>query len=174
MSLSASIGLTLNISAATTQDFGTAVHEIIQSLALASLSTGSGLNQANYVFADRRSLNASTAENIDMYAPAVRDALGQTLTLSKVKALYIHNRGGSTLSASDIVAVGGEGSAATWNSPFSGSDSFEMSLEPDGKLVLISPSAAGYAVANTTNHLLKVENLNGAQAITYDIIIIGS
>lgn len=172
--LTANINLSLLATLTTAPDIGSATYALNEALALAALADGNGLNQANRVWSDRRTLNAATAENINMYTPFTVDALGQNLTLSKCKALYIKNRGGAVLSASDILKYGGEGSAAAWNSIFDGSDTAKGTIEPNGAILWVAPSAAGYAIANTTNHLLKVENMNGSQAIDYDIIIIGS
>lgn len=164
----------MQATAATAPDIGTAEYKITESVSLASFATGSGINGASYVWSDTRTLAASATETLTIDAPAARDALGQTLALTKIKAIYIRNKGGASVSASDILKVGGEGSADAWNSLFDGSDTAKTTVEPNGFLIRVAPSANGYAVANPGNFKLKMENTNGAQAITYDIVLIGA
>lgn len=137
---------------------------------LSQLSTGSGLNQANQHWYSRRTLNASASENISVVTPSARDSLGVTLALTKIKLVYIRNR---NLTAGNDLKVGGEGSSAAWNSPFDGSDTAKTIVGPGGTLLLVAPSAAGFAAAATTNELLKINNV-GASSVEYDIIIQGA
>ena len=174
MGHTSSISVALTAKEDTTQDIGIASYAITDSAVVANFSAGSGLNQANYVWADRRTLLASASEVINMSAPVPQDALGQVLNLLKIKALYIFNYGGATAAPADIIKVGGEGSSDCWNSIFDGSDTAKLSLQPGGALVLTAPSAAGYAVTNPGNYKLKIENTNGAQAVDYKIIVIGA
>jgi len=139
--------------------------------AAVTLTEGTGINQANRKFEDTRTLTATTAETIDIFDfGGVTDPHGRAYTLSKVRKLIIKN---TSTTAANLLKVGGEGTAAAWNSPFGGDDTSLLVVEPGGILVLEAPSAAGYAVADTSNHLLKIENM-GSTSTIYNIIVVGS
>lgn len=122
-----------------------------------------------------RTLTTGTSENIDMYdlaafdigAGAGRDNLGQTVALVEACLVMIVNRSTST---GDMV-VGGEGSAAAWNSAFSGSDTATTTINPDGVWLIATKDDAAFAIADTSNHLLKIAASGGT--VVYDAIIIG-
>lgn len=96
--------------------------------------------------------------------------LGVAYTLSKVLAILIKNR--ATASGDNLV-IGGKGTSAAWTSPF-GSNAHTVTIRPGGYLLMVAPDATGYAVVNTTNHLLKIANSSGANSVDYDLIIIGA
>lgn len=139
-------------------------------LALAELTDGTGANQANTIWHDQRTLPTATAETIDVYdfGGGTPSTLGTAIANAKVKLLLIQNT-----HASDSLTIGGEGSAAAWNSPFGASDTATMTLPAGGTLLLVAPSAAGYTVADVSNHLLKINN-PGANSVTYKIVVIGA
>lgn len=142
------------------------------SLAIAkTIAEGTGAAQGNRIFHDKRTLNATSSESLSVYnfGGAV-DPVGQAFALSRVILLLVENK---NTGAGQNLLVGGEGSAAAWNSIFNGVDTDKLSVEPGGVLVLYAGSAAGWAVANTTNHLLKLDN-PGVAALDYNIVIIGS
>lgn len=141
------------------------------SFSLASLTTGVGANAGNQVFHDTRTLASAATENIDMYDYAgALDGLGVALTMARVKVLIIHNK---STTASDVLTVGGEGSAAAWNSPFNASDTAKMTIRGGAHFILTAPDATGYAVVDVSNHLFKIVN-DGAGSVTYDIVVIGA
>jgi hypothetical protein len=141
------------------------------------LASGTGANQADRIWLDKdRTLISGGTENIDLYdlgsidigAGAGRDELGQAVTIAEIVALYIENLTSSTGS----LIIGGEGSGATWNSPFNASDSAKLGpLPPGGILLLFAPTDPAWAVADSTNHLLKIEASGGA--VTYHIGFLG-
>lgn len=136
------------------------------------LLDGTGLNQANRIFADEASLATQGTSNYDLYdfAGAV-DARGNLFALSKIRGLFIRN---NAADATAILRVGGEGSTAAWMA-VNGSDTVRIAdIAPGGELALIAPSLAGYAVADVTNHLLKLENLSSTFALALDIVVLGS
>lgn len=142
------------------------------SLAIAkTIADGTGANQGNRIFHDKRTLSPTTSENLDMFdfAGAV-DPVGQPYALSRVICVIVENK---NTTAGQKMLVGGEGSAAAWNSPFNGVDTDKLSVEPGGVLVLYAGSAAGYVVTDVSNYLLKIDNPN-AVALDYNIVIIGS
>lgn len=156
----------------------TTVDDTLSSLAItaASLTTGPGLNQGNQLWHDRRTLGSTATETIDMYDFAIsagsaqNDSLGNALAMVRVKVFLFYNR---STTAGETFTIFGEGSGAAWNSPLNGSDTAKVVVGPGGILLLTNPSAAGYTVADSTNHLFKVEN-SGSGSNDYDIIVIGA
>lgn len=137
-----------------------------------TLQDGAGLNQANRLFADSDSIAASSAATIDLFDfSGAKDAQGNNYALSKVKAIGIRNK---ATDSGAILRVGAEGTGATFNS-VNGSDTVHIAdVAPGGELILVAPSAAGYAVADSTNHLLKLANQSSSVALAYDIVVIGA
>lgn len=170
MSLQASVSALFNILLTGATDLSAPQDAINRTINLATLATGAALNQANGFWADTRTLNAGTSENISMNAPSARDSIGQTISWTKIKAIYIKNR---STTVGDILRVGGEGSTAAWSVPFNGVDTALEVVGPDGAWLKVEPSAAGMACAAGTDELLKINN-PGSNAISYDIIIIGA
>ena len=140
------------------------------------LTDGTGSGQANKIVKAAGKTLTSTTTTIDMYdlgtldvgAGAGRDNLGQTVALAEIVMvlIYVHPTSTGTL------IVGGEGSGAAWNSPFNGSDSAKIGPFPAKSIVMLGTSdASGFAVADSTNHLLQLEASGGT--VNYDLVIIG-
>lgn len=130
-------------------------------------TNGSGLNQADLIWHDQRTLSASASENLDL-AAVLTDAFGTTLTFLRVKALIIAAAAGNT----NNVEVGGHATAAFVNWVKDATDI--VVVRPGGVLCLIAPDATAYAVTATTGDMLKVANSAGSTSVTYDVIIVGA
>lgn len=138
-----------------------------------TLSGGTGLNQFNRGWQSKGRVLASATEDIDLYdlgsldigAGAGEDALGLPLAATAVVAICIENRATSAVN----LLVGGKATAAAWNSPFNADDNAKLSIPPNGGVLLWCVSASAFAVADTSNHLLKIEASGGSA--TYDITV---
>ena len=143
--------------------------------------TGTTADKADRVFC-RKALTvdeAGSPTSIDLFAfgsqnmgaGAGLDGLGQALSFVEIVAVMIKNY---STSAGNLI-VGGEGTAAAWNSLFasqtSAPDDSALVIMPDGLFVICAPPDPAYVVANTTNHLLGIDSSAGVA--TYDIYIIG-
>lgn len=131
-----------------------------------ALTEGTGANQADKIFADRRTLAASATENLDL-AGVLPDPFGATLTFVTVKAIVVK---ASAANTNDLV-IGAAGS-----NPFTGplgGTSPTISVRPGGMVVLAAP-ATGWTVTAGTGDILKVTNGGSGTGVTYDIIIIGT
>ncbi len=156
----------------------TTIDDTLTALAInaATLTTGPGLNQANQLWHDRRTLASAAVEEIDLFDFAVdagtapNDSLGNALAMVRAKVFLFYNR---STTAGESFTIFGEGSTAAWNTPLNGSDTAKAVVGPGGIFLLTDPSAAGMAIADTTNHLFKVEN-SGSGSNDYDIIVIGA
>lgn len=146
-------------------DIGEAAYPIQLAVEYA-FANGTGANQANAVFTDARSINASSDEELDL-AGVLAEAFGATLTFTKVKLFAIVADAGNT---NDVV-VGGAGSNA-WSAPF-GDPTDTVKVRPGGALLLVAPNAAGYAVTAGSADKLKVANSGSGTAVGYKILIVG-
>ena len=167
MSLTATISLDVQATNIGSPDLSS-VRETVNALyTLCALTNGTGANKADAIFTDQRTLTSSATETLDLFDfGGTLSSLGAAYANLAIKALYIQIISGNALT------VGAEGSAAAWNS-LTGSDTVGVSLPALGTLVAIAPGAAGYAVADTTNHLLKITNTASGSTV-YNIIVIGA
>lgn len=131
-----------------------------------SLASGTGANQANAMFADTRTLTASSTENLDL-AGVLTDAFGATLTFTKIKAILVMAASGNT----NNVILGGAASNAFVN--WVGDATDTVVVRPGGCFMLVAPDSTAYAVTAGTGDILKVANSAGSTSVTYTIVIIG-
>lgn len=127
---------------------------------------GTGLDQANQIWSDTRTIAASGADDLDL-AGVLTSSLGTTLTFTKIKAIIVRAAVGNT----NNVVVGGDGTAPLLN--FIGSATATIIVRPGGLLALIAPDATAYAVTATTGDILQIANSSSGTSVTYDIIIVG-
>lgn len=165
-SLNANIKLDVVAELLNSLDLGTARHAL-QYGYNAVLTDGTGANQAKELFTDTRTLAASGSEDLDL-AGGLTDALGNTLTFSKIKALIIKADAGNT----NDVLVGGHATAAI--ASLFGDATDKVRVKPGGLMALVAPDANGYAITATTADLLTVANSAGTTGVTYSIIVIGT
>jgi hypothetical protein len=132
-----------------------------------SLTDGTGLNAANRLWTDRRTLAASATENLDL-AAVLTDAFGSAITFARVKALIVSAATANT----NNVLVGGAASNGFIN--WVGDTSDIVVVRPGGLFALIAPDATGYAVTASTGDILKVANSTSGTSVTYDIAIVGA
>lgn len=127
------------------------------------LDSGVGANQASAIFADTRTLTTGANETLDLNG-VLSDLLGVIVAFTKVKCLYIRNKGTTALTVGGAAANG-------FVSPF-GSATDVVKIPPGGCLLLFAPDVNGFAVVAATGDMLKIANAAGASC-DYDIIIIG-
>lgn len=142
-----------------------------------TIGSGTGADQANRMWQDtNRLLSSAASENIDLYdlgaidigGGAGKDALGQAQLLAEVVGILIVNESASAGS----LLIGGEGSAAAWNSILNASDTAVIGpIKPGGMFFISSPGDPAFAVADAANHLLKLEASGGD--VTYSIYVLG-
>ena len=164
MSFTGQVKVSIETTLGAAADMGSSEHKIANIIATA-LKNGTGANQANQLFADKRNVALSTTDTLDLNG-ALTNNLGQTVTLTKVKALLIVAAGtnGSTLT------VGGNANAfADWL----GAATHTVKIRPGGLLLLTAPDATAYTVTASTADLLDITNDDGAAAADYDIYVIG-
>jgi len=132
-----------------------------------SLANGTGLDQADLVFHDQRTLAASATEDIDL-AASLTNAFGTSLTFARIKAIIVF----ALLANTNNVEVGGAAANAFIN--WVGDATDVIVVRPGGLLMLVAPDATAYVVTAATGDLLKITNSAGGTGVTYDIIIVGA
>ncbi len=166
MALKTNIDLRLDAVLSSTLDLASgsvplAIHESYR------LTDGTGSNQANRIFHDRRTLAASANEDLDL-AGSLTDAFGATITFARIKAIMVKAAATNT----NNVLVGGDATSTffTWV----GAETDLVVVRPGGLFLLATPDSTGYAVTATTGDLLRVANSSSGTSVTYDIVLVGA
>lgn len=147
-------------------DIGDVAHSLSYGPTI-KLDTGTGANQIDRIWADTRTLTASSSEDLDL-AGSLVDAIGQAVTFARVKAILIRPAAANT----NNVIVGGASSNQflTWV----GGATHTVTVRPGGLFALCAPDATAYAVTAGTGDLLKIANSSSGTSVTYDIVILGA
>lgn len=148
-----------------TNDLGSPVFPI-DLRAQTTVAPGTGSGYADLVFADERTIAASSTENLDL-AGALTSPLGQTLTFVKVKTIMIVASSANT----NNVVVGGAGSN-TFIGPFA--DATDKIAVPPGGILLLTHPGAGWTVTASTGDILLVGNSGSGSGVTYKVVLIGT
>lgn len=165
MPLSASVRLRLAASQTGSNDFGgPAFTPALE--AVMNLANGTGAGQADLLFVDQRSVNASSNDDIDL-AGVLTSAFGTTITAAEVVGVLVINapRDGAA-NVSNLTLGGG-------TNPFlgflGGTTPTIGPIGPGGFFFIGCPSASGVGTVTAgTGDILRVANSSGAAA-TYQI-----
>lgn len=163
MTLTTNLNLRLNTDLSSTLDLVTpkAVQPFQYLLAMES---GAGLNQANVIWSDRRTVNASATDSLDLAGGGLLDALGAAFAPARVKIIAIRNRGAQEIRLTRPAANG---------VPFLEAAGDAIPIGAGGLNLWVCPTAAGKVVTAGTGDLIDVVNGAGS-AVDYDIVIIGA
>lgn len=131
-------------------------------------SNGTGPNQINFKYHDRRTVTLSTlTDDIDL-AGVLADVFGDTITFIHIKEIVILNR--ATVSGEDLL-IGGA-AANAWNQPFNGSATAKDDCWASGIWVRSAP-LSGIPVTAGSSDTLRVAHNGSVDDIDYDIVIKG-
>lgn len=128
---------------------------------------GAGLNQADRIWHDTRTLTAAATENLDL-AGILADPWGVAITFARVKGILVVAAAGNT----NNVVVGNSGANA-FLGPF-GAAAHTVSVRPGGVWLHLAPDATAYAVTAGTGDILTVTNSAAGTPVTYDVVVIGA
>lgn len=133
--------------------------------------SGTGSNQANRVYTASASAAAAPV-NFD-FAGVLTDIWGNTLTLAKIKELWIRNTTLTTLFALDIkgnfftgITAGASGLIKDWVN-----DAISMPIGPGGSIRFSNP-IDGWVVTAATMDTLTLDP--GANTVGYEIVVLGT
>jgi hypothetical protein len=128
---------------------------------------GTGANQIKQVYTAQLTLAASANQDLDL-AGALSNALGQSITFTKIRAIVVRAAEANT----NNVVVGGAPSNG-FIGPF-GAAAHTVAVPPGGLVALVAPNAAGWAVTASTGDLLRVANSGAGSTVTFDILLLGT
>jgi hypothetical protein len=132
-----------------------------------SLSSGTGANQADRMFHDRRTVSASGSENLDL-AGSLTDSFGATFTLARVKLLAVYAATTNTNNV-NVTATASNGVPGLFLALGDG-----IVVRPGGVFLWTAPDATAAVVTASTGDLLTVANSSSGTSVTYDVVIIGA
>jgi hypothetical protein len=163
MSLTAKLNLLLNLEHTKALDLNT-LRDAMNLTRGVSLTNGTGANQADSLFHDVRTLADAANETLDLHDGTLVNGFGDTVTLNKLKGIYIKN---NSLDANLLI-----GGAATVQLGIFNDVTDVLKLPPGGDFFMTAPGSAGVDV--TTNSKLKIaHDGTGTSSLTYDIIVVG-
>lgn len=131
-----------------------------------TLENGTGTNQADMLWHDQRSLNASANEDIDL-AGALTGSFGTTLTFARIKGLIVAAASGNSNNVQ--VARGSSNGCTIFLAASDG-----LVVRPGGLVAWFAPDATGIAVAAGSSDILNIANGGAGTSVTYDIVVIGA
>src|ERR1700752_1279019 len=131
------------------------------------MSTGTGAGQADKIFADTRTIAASSNDDLDLNGVLV-DALGATINFLRVKALIVR---ASATNANTLIMGGGASNPVT---TILGGTTPTLTIRPGGVLALIATEATAYVITPATADILRFTNGGAGSSVTYDVVIIGA
>jgi hypothetical protein len=132
-----------------------------------TLTSGTGANQADMLWHDRRTLAASADEDLDL-AGVLVNGLGDTQTFARVKGILVAASSANTNNCN----VTSDASAGVPGLFLALGDG--VVVRPGGLFLWIAPDATAAVVTATTGDLLNVANSSGSTSVTYDVVIIGA
>lgn len=158
--------LTMRVSTEKTRDIGGSGHNPKNAMNIQGLTEwaiGTGADQANESWEDSRTLAGGVTENLDLQAGGETNAFGDALSFSVIKAIFIN----ITSSAGGPLLIGGHATNALATLFGAANDKLRVRKT----LLLATGDVTGYAVS--AGDLLTIVNEDGADAVTFDIIVIG-
>lgn len=165
VTVSSSLRVQLNATQVSAVDLGTTQFPL-RYLYSKSLPTGTTASKADRLFSDKRHLNASASEDLDL-AGVLLDAFGVAITFVKVKAILV------APSVANVNNVNvSPGSAASFLGPFA--DASDIVSIPPGGIFLATAPVAGWTVTATTADKLGIANAGAGTGVDYDIMILGT
>ncbi len=135
-------------------------------------ATGTGAGQADRLFYDERTINASSSEDLDLVG-SLLDGFGDTYSPVRIKGLWIKAAPVSGTLNTNNVVVGGA-SATQWAALLGTTGT--VTLRPGSVFSVFASEAdaTGYVCAAGATDLLKVANSSSGTSVTYQIAIIGA
>ena len=132
-----------------------------------SFQTGTGLNQADRMWSDKRQIAASGTDDLDLNGTALQDPLGANLALLRIKVLAVY---AYTTNINNVLLGAAAANPVTTILGATG----VLTIRPGGMLLLTAPDATAYAITAATADLLRFANSGAGSVVDYDVVIIGA
>lgn len=131
-----------------------------------NLSEGTGINAANKIWHDERTIAASGTDDLDL-AGTLLDPFGTAISLARIKGIIIS---AAATNNNNVVVGAGTNPVINWL----GGTTPTVIVRPGGLLMVIAPDATGYAVTAGTGDILRVANSGAGTSVTYQVVVIGA
>lgn len=127
--------------------------------------TGTTVGNADLMWSDTRTINASSNEDLD-FAASLTDTFGATLTFARIKAIMVKAASANT---NNVVIT----RPAANGVPLFEAASDAVAVLPGGVFLWTAPGA-GVAVTAGTGDLLNFSNSGAGTSVSYSIFVIGA
>jgi hypothetical protein len=172
LALSGNVSLSIQATETSSTDLQTGSASLSQALSIV-LSDGTGVNQANKIWSDSRSLAASASDTLDL-SGAFTNIYGSAVNFTAIKFMFVQH---TTVDASALLTVKPAAALgwASWQP--TGTTGIWLAgataVGQQGGFILLGRStAAGYAVTAGTGDILTITA--GPDVVhTYNIVLIG-
>jgi hypothetical protein len=140
-----------------------------------TFTSGTGLNQANKVYAKSVTLAGSAASTIDLDSTLTGPS-GTSVSFTRIYSILIRRTDTPAASTQDEnLKIGGDWILTKYLLP--GADTLAavtIPLPPGGIFYILAPNSTGIAITATTGDELTITNASSADSCTYQILILGS
>lgn len=127
--------------------------------------TGTAIDTADRIYMKRDTVSSGSPKTYDL-AGSLTDILGNAITMVKVNAIIVVN---NSVTAGEILTIG-SGSNPLLNWIIATGDGVKAG--PNGAILCVDPSVAGYGVTAATGDVLQVSIAAGT-AVSFDLIVVG-
>lgn len=158
------ISLSIDLTQSGTGDLGTPKMRAVADKILSFLEGTDAVNKADLLFADTRSIAASSNENLD-FSGSLIDAFGATIAAAEIVAIYVAAKS-TNVNNLQITRPASNGFIGPFLATGDG-----VSVKPGEFQLFVSQS--GWAVTAATGDLLNAANSGAGSAVVYDVIILG-
>jgi len=165
MGLDTRISVTLRAALNSVLDLGTSKSELGY-LKDITLLSGTGTNQADRIFHDNRTINASATDSLDLAGGGLVDPFNAALTIVKLKLVYVYADPANT---NNVVVT----RPASNGVPLFAAAGDALPVLPGGEFLWVAPGA-GITVTPTTADLLDLVNSAGGSQVKCDVVLIGT
>lgn len=165
MALSTQLDVRLAATLTNALDLSTPTDALVNAVKLI-LTSGTGANQADMLWHDTRTLNASATEDLDL-AGSLTGPLGGTLTFARIKLVMVTAASGNTNNV-NVQRASSNGV------PLFLAASDGLAVRPGGVFLWAATDSTGVAVTAGTGDLLTFTNSAGSTSVTYSVMIVGA
>lgn len=162
--VSADISLSLRAKLTGTADLGNPAAPVTLEKLIQITAGTDALGKADILWADTRTIAASSNENIDL-AGVLAGLLGGTVTAAEITAIALVADKDNT---NDVVVFGA--ASNPFNGPLSGTTP-KLTLGPDD--VALITNKKGWTVTAGTGDIILVANGGAGTSVTYTVVLIG-
>lgn len=156
---------------------GAVISDVANDAFSLSLTDGTGsAGTADLKYENLYTLTSSATQSIDL-AGSVADQFGATITMARVKVIYIRvlstaEDSGST--GGPIVLGNGTNPLANWISDATETIAIGKTAGRKSVFLLACDDATGYALTGGASDVLKITNASGSLPVKVRVVIIGS